>query len=131
MQTAFAGINSVVVGLLLAALFTPVRTSAIYKPQDFALSLVAFVALLFWKPLCEEQCRWQKCAGISAIQPPAVAQQSDFIDGRVRCVLFPKNSPDKGNKRLTINTFGADVKTEKKDPITLKTWTLLRLESQT
>jgi chromate transporter len=57
MQTAFAGINSVVVGLLLAALFTPVRTSAIYKPQDFALSLVAFVALLFWKPLCEEQCR--------------------------------------------------------------------------
>jgi hypothetical protein len=26
MQTAFAGINSAVVGLLLAALFTPVRT---------------------------------------------------------------------------------------------------------
>jgi chromate transporter len=49
MQTALAGINSAVVGLLLAALFTPVWTSAIHKPQDFALSLVAFVALQFWK----------------------------------------------------------------------------------
>jgi chromate transporter len=49
MQTALAGINAAVVGLLLAALFTPVWTSAIHKPQDFALGLVAFVALLFWK----------------------------------------------------------------------------------
>jgi len=49
MQTALAGINAAVVGLLLAALFTPVWTSAIYKPQDFALGLVAFVALMFWK----------------------------------------------------------------------------------
>lgn len=48
-QTALAGINAAVVGLLLAALFTPVWTSAIYKPQDFALGLVAFVALMFWK----------------------------------------------------------------------------------
>lgn len=49
MQTALAGVNAAVVGLLLAALFTPVWTSAIYKPQDFALGLVAFVALMFWK----------------------------------------------------------------------------------
>ncbi len=49
MQTALAGINAAVVGLLLAALFTPVWTSAINKPQDFALGLVAFVALMFWK----------------------------------------------------------------------------------
>lgn len=49
MQTALAGINAAVVGLLLAALFTPVWTSAIYEPQDFALGLVAFVALMFWK----------------------------------------------------------------------------------
>lgn len=49
MQTALAGINAAVVGLLLAALFTPVWTSAIYEPQDFALGLLAFVALMFWK----------------------------------------------------------------------------------
>ena len=49
MQTALAGINAAVVGLLLAALFTPVWTSAIQKSQDFGLGLVAFVALLFWK----------------------------------------------------------------------------------
>lgn len=49
MQTALAGINAAVVGLLMAALYTPVWTSAIFKPQDFALGLVAFVALMFWK----------------------------------------------------------------------------------
>lgn len=49
MQTALAGINAAVVGLLLSALFTPVWTSAIFKPQDFALALVAFVALMYWK----------------------------------------------------------------------------------
>lgn len=49
MKVALAGINATVVGLLLAALFTPVWTSAIHKPQDFAFGLVAFVALLFWK----------------------------------------------------------------------------------
>ncbi len=49
MQTALAGINAAVVGLLLAALFTPVWTSAIHKPQDFGLGLVALIALLFWK----------------------------------------------------------------------------------
>ncbi|HBG19789.1 MAG TPA: chromate transporter [Desulfobulbaceae bacterium] len=49
MQAALAGINAAVVGLLLAALYTPVWTSAIYKPQDFGLGLVAFIALLFWK----------------------------------------------------------------------------------
>ena len=42
-------INAAVVGLLLAALYTPVWTSAIHTPQDFGLGLVAFIALLFWK----------------------------------------------------------------------------------
>ena len=41
--------NAAVVGLLLAALFNPVWTSAIHEPKDFALGLVAFVALMFWK----------------------------------------------------------------------------------
>jgi len=37
------------VGLLLAALYQPVWTSAIHQPQDFALALVALIALMFWK----------------------------------------------------------------------------------
>ncbi|CAM4032016.1 chromate efflux transporter [Bordetella muralis] len=49
MQTALSGINAGVVGLLLAALYQPVWTSAIHAPQDFALALVALIALMFWK----------------------------------------------------------------------------------
>lgn len=48
-QAALAGINAAVVGLLLAALYHPVWTSAMHQPNDFALGLVAFVALMFWK----------------------------------------------------------------------------------
>lgn len=49
MQAALSGINAAVVGLLLAALYQPVWTSAINAPQDFALGLLALVALMFWK----------------------------------------------------------------------------------
>jgi chromate transporter len=48
-QSALKGINAAVVGLLLAALYNPVWTSAIYSPADFALGLVAFGLLMFWK----------------------------------------------------------------------------------
>ena len=48
-QAALLGINAAVVGLLLAALYQPVWTSAILAPQDFGLALVALVALMFWK----------------------------------------------------------------------------------
>ncbi|AKJ40729.1 chromate transporter [Pragia fontium] len=48
-QAALAGINAAVVGLLMAALYYPVWTSAIFQPQDFGLALVALVALMFWK----------------------------------------------------------------------------------
>lgn len=48
-QAALAGVNAAVVGLLLAALYQPVWTNAIFKPQDFGLALLAFVALMFWK----------------------------------------------------------------------------------
>jgi chromate transporter len=48
-QAALGGINAAVVGLLLAALYQPVWTSAIHRPQDFGLALTAFVALMFWK----------------------------------------------------------------------------------
>jgi len=49
MQAALAGVNAAVVGLLLAALYQPVWTSAIHRPQDFGLALLALVALMFWK----------------------------------------------------------------------------------
>jgi chromate transporter len=48
-QAALMGINAAVVGVLLAALYQPVWTTAIHAPQDFALALVALVALMFWK----------------------------------------------------------------------------------
>lgn len=48
-QAALAGVNAAVVGLLLAALYQPIWTSAIHQPQDFGLALVALVALMFWK----------------------------------------------------------------------------------
>lgn len=48
-QAALAGVNAAVVGLLVAALYQPVWTSAIHQPQDFGLALVALVALMFWK----------------------------------------------------------------------------------
>ena len=48
-QAALAGVNASVVGLLLAALYQPIWTSAILGPQDFGLALVALVALMFWK----------------------------------------------------------------------------------
>ncbi|HNN18236.1 MAG TPA: chromate transporter, partial [Giesbergeria sp.] len=49
MQAALAGINAAVVGLLVAALYQPVWTSAIHTPQDFTLALLAGVALMAWK----------------------------------------------------------------------------------
>ena len=48
-QAALHGINAAVVGLLLAALYQPVWTSAVHGPQDFGLALIALVALMFWK----------------------------------------------------------------------------------
>ncbi|MDF3833824.1 chromate efflux transporter [Cupriavidus basilensis] len=48
-QAALLGVNAAVVGLLLAALYQPVWTSAIHRPADFGLALVALVALMFWK----------------------------------------------------------------------------------
>jgi chromate transporter len=48
-QSALLGINAAVVGLLLAALYDPVWTSAIDDVADFALALGAFVLLAFWR----------------------------------------------------------------------------------
>lgn len=48
-QAALAGVNAAVVGLLLAALYQPVWTSAIFSARDFGLALVGLVALMVWK----------------------------------------------------------------------------------
>lgn len=47
-QSALAGVNAAVVGLLLAALYHPVWTAGIRGPKDFALGLAAFLALYMW-----------------------------------------------------------------------------------
>jgi len=48
-QAALRGINAAVVGLLLAALYHPVWTSAIHDGPDFALALAAFGLLVWWR----------------------------------------------------------------------------------
>jgi chromate transporter len=48
-QSALRGVNAAVVGLLLAALYQPVWTSAIHRPADVGLALAAFGLLAFWK----------------------------------------------------------------------------------
>ncbi len=48
-QAALAGVNAAVVGLLLAALYDPVWTSAIKAAEHFILAVLAFAALSYWK----------------------------------------------------------------------------------
>ena len=48
-RSALTGVNAAVVGLLLAALYDPVWTSAIRSAADFGLALTAFALLAFWK----------------------------------------------------------------------------------
>jgi chromate transporter len=48
-QSALAGVNAAVVGLLAAALYDPVWTAAILKPLDFAVALAAFLLLTVWR----------------------------------------------------------------------------------
>src|SRR6185312_2844608 len=47
-QSALRGVNAAVVGLLLAALYNPVWTSAIFGPADFAIGIMAFLLLTLW-----------------------------------------------------------------------------------
>ncbi len=48
-QSALAGINASVVGILIAALYNPVWISAIKTPYDFCLAIIAFGLLIIWK----------------------------------------------------------------------------------
>jgi chromate transporter len=48
-QAMMRGVNASVVGLLGAALYSPVWTSAVRRPEDFAVALVGFVLLTVWR----------------------------------------------------------------------------------
>jgi chromate transporter len=48
-QSAMAGTNAAVVGLLLAALYDPMITSAIHNARDAAVAIAAFALLVFWR----------------------------------------------------------------------------------
>lgn len=48
-QSALRGVNAAVVGLLLAALYNPVWTTAIKNRADFGLAVVAYGLLALWK----------------------------------------------------------------------------------
>jgi len=48
-QAAMRGTNAAVVGILSAALYNPVWTSAVQTPRDFALALAGFLLLTVWK----------------------------------------------------------------------------------
>ncbi|TDY72857.1 chromate transporter [Leptospira meyeri] len=48
-RKSMLGINASVVGILLAALYQPVWTSAILSPKDFALAISGFLFLEYWK----------------------------------------------------------------------------------
>ncbi|MBV8590661.1 MAG: chromate efflux transporter [Acetobacteraceae bacterium] len=47
-RAAMAGVNAAVVGLLGAALYNPVWTSAVQSPADFAVAATGFVLLIIW-----------------------------------------------------------------------------------
>ena len=48
-QAAMRGTNAAVVGVLGAALYDPVWTSAVLRPGDFALAVTGFVLLTAWR----------------------------------------------------------------------------------
>ena len=48
-QAAMRGINAAVVGLLGAALYSPVWTSSVRTPGDFGLALLGFILLAVWR----------------------------------------------------------------------------------
>ena len=47
-RAALRGVNAAVVGVLLAALFTPIWTGAVHTSADFGVGLVAFLLLSLW-----------------------------------------------------------------------------------
>jgi chromate transporter len=58
-QAAMRGTNAAVVGILGAALYNPVWTSAVTGPTDFAIAAIGFVLLVVW--------RWPPLGVVAAI----------------------------------------------------------------
>lgn len=48
-RAVMAGTNAAVLGILAAALYQPVWTSAVRGPEDFAMALTAFLLLAVWR----------------------------------------------------------------------------------
>lgn len=46
---ALMGVNAAVVGILISAFYTPIWTSSIFTPLDFAFAALLFSMLVFWK----------------------------------------------------------------------------------
>lgn len=46
---AIMGVNAAVIGILIAALYTPIWTSSILETKDFALAIILFCMLAYWK----------------------------------------------------------------------------------
>lgn len=72
MQAALRGVNAAVVGVLLAALYTPVWTSGVHSPAGFGLGASAFLALAFWAvpPWLVVVAGAAAAAGLGAIDVP-------------------------------------------------------------
>lgn len=63
---AIAGVNAAVVGLLGAALYDPVWTSAVQGPADIAIALVGFTLLAAWRVSAIVVVIWCVIASITA-----------------------------------------------------------------
>ncbi|OED32960.1 ChrA protein [Planococcus maritimus] len=46
---AIMGVNAAVLGILISAFYTPIWTSSITQPADFALAAILFSLLVYWK----------------------------------------------------------------------------------
>jgi chromate transporter len=59
-----AGINAAVVGLLAAALYDPVWTSAVRGPMDVAIAAIGFTLLIAWRSPPLVVVLWCACAAV-------------------------------------------------------------------
>lgn len=64
---AIAGVNAAVVGLLGAALYDPVWTSAIRGPADLAIAIVGFALLVAWRASALLVVLWSVAASLAAL----------------------------------------------------------------
>jgi chromate transporter len=66
---AVAGVNAAVVGLLGAALYDPVWTSAVRGPLDVAIAVIGFVLLAAWRASALIVVAWCMAAALVATMP--------------------------------------------------------------